>query len=320
MQTSRRELLDDFLSFVGAKGDEVQRDQAERLLNRVLEKIWMLRGWRCFIDPDVWTITTVANQRAYALPDHFGRISGNNRIIRNLTTGRRIQPRDRSDLEEDDPGTGTALATPGEPTQYEIAGMTAVQTQPDAAGEALEVLSDSSSDTDVRVFIEGLTAGNLVAQRQVTLNGTAPVSLGTWARVLKLGKSYPDGVTATTDLTTSEGSVTIRTTVAQTALQVLAPWQSSREHQTIVFQPTPAGIYSIGLPIFRAIERYYNDADPLPPLWTNAVFDGMVMAWRVGNRDVDFDNVGVWPTLKDLIEYDNAQVAQERRKRQPFLG
>jgi hypothetical protein len=280
----------------------------------------MLRGWRCFIDPDVWTIATVANQRAYALPDHFGRISGNNRIIRNLTTGKRILPRDRSDMEEDDPGTGTALNSPGEPTQYAIAGMTAVQTQPASTGEALEVLSDSALDVTVRVFIEGLTASNLVAQRQVTLNGTSAVDIGTWARVLKFGKSYPDGTTPTTDLTTSEGSVTLRKTSGATELQVLAPWQPSREHQTIVFSPTPASVYSIGIPIFRAIERYYNDADPLPPLWTNAVFDGMVMAWRVGNRDVDFDTVGMWPSLKDLIEYDNAQVAQERRQRQPFLG
>jgi hypothetical protein len=320
MQSSRKELLDDFLAFIGAAGDSKARDRAERLLNRVLEKIWMRRGWRCFIDPDVWMFNTVANTRAYALPDHFGRVSGNSRTIRNLTNGRQIFPRDRSDLEEENPDTGTSSETPGAPTQYSLAGMAAVQRQPASTGEALEVLSDNVLDTAVRVYIEGLDANNLVAQRQVTLNGTTAVAIGTWARVLKFGKSYPNGTTPTTELTSSEGSVTLRIVSGAVSLQVLAAYQAARQHQTIVLSPVPDNVYSIGVPIFRAIERFAQDADPLPPMWDNAVFDGMTHFWRVGDRDVAEDGSGFWPSLVDLIEYDNAQVAQERRQRQPYMG
>lgn len=320
MQTSRRVLLDDFLKFIGSDGDVRKRNQAERMLNRVLEKIWMLRGWKVFIDPTVWEITTVLNTREYALPDHFGRVSGNNRTLRNLTTGRQITPVDRSELEAEDPTTGSTLEIAGVPTRYFIAGTTPVQTQPASTGEALEVLSSNAADTTVRVFIEGLTATNLVAQTQVTLNGTTAVALGTWARVLKLGKSYPEGTDPTTELTSSVGSVTLRKAVAGATLQILAPWQDAREHQTLVLSPKPDGVYKVGLPIFRAIEAVFNDADPLPPLWTNAVFDGMTHFWRVGDHDISEDTSGLWPSLKELIEYDNAQAAQERRCRKPFLG
>jgi hypothetical protein len=318
MQTSRREFLDDFVSYIGAAGDAVARNQAERLLNRILEKIWMLRGWKCFIDPDVWTFSTVANQRAYALPDHFGRISGNNRTVRNLTNGRLITPRDRGTGEEDDPTVGTSLEVPACPTEYSIAGVSPVQVQ--ATGVACEVGSDDAADTTVRVFVEGLTTANLVAQRQVTLNGTTFVDVGAWNRILRFGKSYPEGIAPTTELTSSVGNVTLRRTAGAVSMQVLAPWQPSREHQTLVLTPVPDGVYAIGVPIFRAIERMYFDADPLPPNWTNAVFDGMTRFWRVADRDIAEDGSGLWPALKELIEYDNALSAQERRGRQPYRG
>jgi hypothetical protein len=319
MQTTRRAILDSFLAYVNAAGDAKARDIAEPLLNRVLEKIWMQRGWNYFIDPDVWEIATVANARAYALPDHFGRVSSKNRVIRNLTRGSQIFPKDRGDLEEEDPTTGTSLETPGPPVNYAIVGATPVQQQPASTGEALEVVSDSASDTTVRVFIEGLTTGNLVAQRQVTLTGVGAVAIGTWKRVLKFGKAYPDGTDPTTEMTSSEGSVTLRV-VAGATLQILAPWQDAREHQTIVLSPIPDAVYTIGIPIFRAIERTYLDADPLPPMWENAVFDGLTHFWRIGDRDVAEDAVGMWPSLKELIEYDNAELAQARRFRRPFTG
>jgi hypothetical protein len=315
----RDEILDDFLSFIGAAGDDKARNRAERLLNRVLEKIWMQRGWSCFIDPDVWTIATVSGTRAYALPDHFGRVSGTNRVIRDLTNGRNITPRDRNDLEEEDPTTGTTFEVPGCPRQYMIAGTTPVQAQPAAAGEALEVLSDSASDTTVRAFIEGLTTGNLVARRQVTLNGVTPVAIGTWKRVSKFGKSYPAGTTPTTELTSSEGSVTLRTVAAATSLQILALDQAAREHQALVLSPVPDGVYSIGVPILRGIERTYLDGDPLPPMWTNAVLDGLTQNWRVSDGDTP-EALGMWPSLVELIQYDNAQLAQGRHQRQPYRG
>lgn len=322
MQISRRILLDDFLKFVNAYGDTAKRDQAKALLNRVLEKIWMLRGWECFIDPTVWEFDTTASVRDYALPDHFGRVSGENRIIRNLTNAQQIYPADRNDIEAEDPTVGTSLEVPGQPTRYTIQGTTPVQTQPASTGEALEVVSDNASDTSARVFISGLTTSNLVAQREETLNGTTAVAVGTWARILKFGKAYPEGSTPTTALTSSRGNVTLRKVSDATQLQILASWQDAREHQTIALTPIPASVYTIGVPILRAIEPTFYDSDPMPPNWTNAVFDGLVHFWRVGDHDVSEDGSGMWPSLKELIEHDNALRAQGKRNRRSraFMG
>ncbi len=317
---ARRELLDNFLSFVNAGGDAAKRDQAERLLNRVIECIWLKRGWRQFLDPTVYQFTTVANTRAYALPDYFGRVSSANRILRNLTRGTRLTPRDRSDLEREDPQIGTSLEQAGSPSSYEIAGVTPVQRQPASTGEALEWVSDSASDTTVRAFLEGLDANGVMVQSQVTLNGTTPVAAGTWSTLYEAGKSYPFGLVATTDLTTSEGTVTLRTVAGAITLQTLAPWQSSREHQTIVLYHVPDGVYAIGVPILRAPVRLYRDADPLPLFWENAIFEKMVLSWRVADQNVGPDGADTWPALVDLICYDNAQTAQAFQRRQPFRG
>ena len=221
MQTSRRELLDDFLSYVNAAGDATMRDQAERLLNRVIEGIWLKRGWRQFLDPTVYEFVTVANVRAYTLPDYFGRVSSANRVIRNLTRGTSLTPFDRSDLEQQDPHMGTSFEVAGCPSRYEIAGVTPLQTQPAAAGEALEWVSDSASDTTVRAFLEGLDASGVMVQSQVTLNGTTPVAAGTWSKIYEAGKSYPFGTAATTEITTSEGTVTLRKVTGSTVLQTV---------------------------------------------------------------------------------------------------
>jgi hypothetical protein len=240
-------------------------------------------------------------------------------VIRNLTSGTQIIPRDRSDLEEMDPQIGTSLETSGSPTSYMIAGVTPVQVQPASAGEALEWVSDSASDTTVRAYLEGLDANGVLTQSQVTLNGTTPVAAGTWGTLMAAGKSYPFGTAATTELTTSEGTVTLRK-VSGTVLQTLAPWQSAREHQTIVLYRVPDTVYTIGVPILRAPARTYRDADPLPLMWENAIFEKMVLAWRVADSNVSADGSEMWPALVDLITYDNSQTAQAFRQRQPFMG
>lgn len=320
MQTSRREFLDDFVNYVNAGGDAVMRDQAERLLNRVIECIWMKRSWRQFLDPTLYEFSTVANTRAYALPDYFGRVSSPTRVIRNLTDGKTLTAYDRADLEEQDPTIGTTFESAGAPTCYEIAGVTPVQVQPAAAGEALEVISSDNGDVAVRVHVEGLDANGVLTQTQVTLTGTVAVALGTWSRIYQFGKSYPNGTTATTELTTSEGTVTLQKTGGGTVLQTLAPWQSAREHQTIVLYHVPDAVYRIGVPVLRAPQRLFQDADPLPMFWTNAIFEKMVLSWRVADKNVNADGADMWPALVDLITYDNAQTAQAFQRRQPFRG
>lgn len=320
MQTSRRDLLDDFLAYVNAAGDVAMRDQAERLVNRVVECIWLKRAWRQFIVPTAYEFSTVANTRSYVLPEYFGRVSSPTRAIRNLTRGTWLEPLDRGDLEETDPTIGTSLEPPGCPAFYEIAGVSPVQTQPASTGDALEWISDSAADVTVVAFLEGLDASGVMTQTQVTLNGLTAVAAGTWSQVHAAGKAYPAGTTPTTELTTSAGTVSLRKVSGSTVIQTLAPWQTSRSHQTIVLYHVPDGVYTIGVPVLRAPQRILRDADPLPAFWTNAIFEKMVLGWRVADRNMDADGADVWPALIDLITYDNAQTAQAFRQRQPFRG
>lgn len=320
MQTTRRELLDDFLHYVNAYGDPTMRNQAETLLNRVIEGIWLKRGWRQFLDPTVYEVSTVANTRQYALPSYFGRVSGTNRTLRNLTDGARLIPKDRSDLEEMDPTVGTSLEIAGSPRAYAISGTMPVQVQPAATGEALEAISTSVNDTTVKVYLDGLDANGIETQSEVTLTGANPVALGTWGPLTAFGKAYPEAITATTELTTSEGSVTLRKVSDGTVLQKLAPWQSARMHQTLVLYPIPDQVYVIGVPILRAPLQTIRDADPLPAMWGNAIFEKMVLAWRVSDQNVSADGNDVWPALLDLMTYDNGLTAQAFQRRQPFMG
>lgn len=320
MQISRRAFLDDFLAYVNEPGDAIARDMAERMLIRVVEAIWLKRSWRQFLMPDAYEFSTVAGTRAYALPDYFGRVSSLNRTLRNLTTGIALAPIDRSDLEAQDPNQGTSLETPGTPGIYLIAGTAGVHNQPAAAGESLEVLSSSAADVAVRVYIEGLNTAGQWTRNQVTLNGTTPVDLGSWKTIQAFGKAYPEGTTATTELTSSEGSVTLRTTAAATELQLLLAEESAREVQTLTVYPVPDGVYRIAVPILRIPEALTKDAAPLPSLWTNAVFEKMVISWRAGAKDgLTIDTADVWPALIDLVCHENAQQAQELRHRKPHV-
>lgn len=320
MQTTRRELLDDFLHYVNAYGDTTMRNQAESLLNRVVECIWMKRAWRQFLDPNLYEFVTVASTRQYVLPSYFGRVSGMTRSIRNLTTGVPLTPKDRADLEEQMPTIGTSLETPSAPLYYEISGTMPVQLQPADAGEALEAISSSANDTAVKVYLEGLDANGIEAQDEITLTGTNPVAVGTWGPLNAFGKGYPEGVTATSELTTSEGTVTLRKVSGGTVLQKLAPWQSARTHETLVLYPVPDTVYTIGVPVLRAPQPVRRDAEPLPSMWTNAIFEKMVIAWRVGDQNVSADSADIWPALMDLMAHDNAQAAQGLQRRQPFMG
>jgi hypothetical protein len=317
MLTTRREFLDDFLSHVNGTGDAEARNQAERLINRVIETIWLKRTWRAFHMPDAYEFSTVANTRTYALPDYFGRVASKDGHIRDLTTPRPVLPIELSELQALDPNQGTSLEAAGAPVRYAIAGSAFVHTQPSSSGDALEVVSDSASDVTVRAYIEGIRDGQW-DRNQVTLNGTTPVAIGTWSKVLKFGKSYPDGTDATTELTTSEGTVTLRKVTGATELQKLLPAESAREVQTLLLYPVPDSVYSMAISIIRAPERLYRDADPIPNMWTNAIFEKMVISWRSADGDGrNIDIADTWPALVDLICFENSQAAQTHRFRTP---
>ena len=127
MQVSRRELVDEFLDYVGELNDANARTTANTLVNRVVMKLWLKHPWQAFVSPTPYQLTSVANQRAYALPAYFGRPQ-QDMLGRNITTGREVAWREMNRILHDDPAAGTTLEVAGEPEYYSVAGVAGVQT------------------------------------------------------------------------------------------------------------------------------------------------------------------------------------------------
>lgn len=318
MQSTRKEFLDMFLARVGAKGDVPARNRAERALNLAVFSIWSKHPWRAFQSPTPHTFTTVANQRAYALPDWFGRVSTKDQTIRNATTGAPIWPVDPGELAAATPTQGTPLETPGSPSRYYISGTVGVHTQPTAGGQALEAVSSSADDTAVKVVIEGLDANDDWTRTQVTLTGVAAVALGTWKHVQSFGKSLPEGLEPVTEFTTSAGTVTLRVAGGGAALQKLLPDESALELPVLVLYPMPNAAQLVAVPVFRRPRRLRFDADPLPADWDAAIDEDMTIQWRVMAGEIAHDGAVPRPNFADLVALEN--MGQPLAPRRPWTG
>lgn len=318
MIQTRRELLDDFLRYVTEHGDSVAERIAGRALNRALLAIWLKHPWAQFRADTPYELTTVAGTRSYVLPRQFGRMAHRDGRIRNITQGSWIEPIDRGQLDEQRPEAGTSLDSTGLPYGYLMDGTSPVSRQPAAAGEACEVVSSSASDDDVEVVIEGLDASGAHTRTRVTLNGTTPVAVGTWSRIFEFGKAYDSADTPATDQTSSVGSVTLRTVAGPTTLQTLASDESAVDLPTITFYATPDAAYVIAVPYMRAPRRAYEDADPLPRFWGNALFEEMQADWLVNKGEIASAAQLPRPHLADLIALENANRIPLTRHRRPF--
>jgi hypothetical protein len=319
MQQTRREILDEFLDFLTEKGDSNARNKAERALNRALLTIWLERAWSQF-QGDPHLFSTVAGTRSYALPSHFGRMSGKDGQIRNITNGGWITPREREDLEIEMPTFGTSLEAQGTPSKYVLDGVVGVHTQPSSAGEACEVVSSSGSDVTVRAFVEGVNDSDQYTRAQVTLTGQTAVAIGTWKRIERFGKSLPEGLDPATELTTSVGSVTLRTVTDATELQTLLSDESAVEHVQLTLVPTPNGVYQISVPFLRALRRVYQDADPMPRFWGNAIFEELCVQWQVNRGKFSSEAQVPRPQLNKLMAFDQAGRVPSLKRRVPFTG
>lgn len=307
MQVSRREIIAELMDFMGEGSDVDARASAERLLIRVLQTIWLKHSWADHISPDPWQITTVANQRTYALPDHFGRPMPSG-ILRNLTTGSEIDLISKHDIEEMHPEAGTTFETAAEPTHYFVGGTQPVGTQPASTGEALEVVSDSATDTTVKVTVIGEDANGIERRKTVTLTGQAPVAVGTFRKITTFGKAYPASQDPTTDGTSSEGSVTLRKVAGAVELDTLLADESSRERLALTLFHKPDAVYALALPFIRAPRRPIYDSDVLPRFWHPAVFEEARLEWALNQGDLSYANFIQAPRLrlKELVEADNA--------------
>lgn len=304
MQQTRRELLDQFLGFVGESGDTKARTRAGDLLNAAVHGIWLKARWSAFESPTPFRLTLVANQASYALPDYFGRIGPG--YLRNLTNGTRFNPPlSVAEAQERYPYAGTADDEPGNPVDSVLAGTVGVTAQPIAGGEALEVVSSDASDTNIVVVVEGNDLYGSWVRTQVTLNGTTPVALGSWLFVDGFGKSYQASATPVTALTTSRGTVVLRAVSPVRTLQTLLPAEAERQHRVITFYPTPVSADIIAIPLVRRPKRLLYDADPLPLDWGPAVFEEMKALWYENRGEASTAAALPRPAFLDLLAHEN---------------
>lgn len=308
MQFSRREIIDQYLTWKNALGDDGQRTLAEQIINWAMLDIWLAHPFNDHRLPTPIQITTVASTRAYVLPSYFGRIPPKVEVLRNLTTGRRIEIKSLDALQELRPETGSDLEVAGVPSLAAISGMVGVSVQPAAAGQALEVLSNSADDIDIKVLVEGVDSTGAWNETQVTLTGTTAVAIGTWKQPLvNFSKAYPAGTTPATPLTSSRGTVTLRVASAGATLQTLLPEESAREFPSLILSPKPVTAGDIiAVPALRAPKKLLYDADEVPRYWGAALLERMKDYWNVASGERQEVPMRYGPNLTALIAYDNS--------------
>lgn len=308
MQQTRREVIDELLDFVGELSDDEARNTAERLLNRALQTIWIKRAWSQFVSPAPLELTLTPNQRSYALPDHFGRLRSLEQAARNATRGSWIRYLAEMDMLEQYPDAGTSLEQASDPAFCSVHGTVGVTTQPLITGEELEVVSNNAADIDIRVSIIGDDSNGNNTRNQVTLNGTTPVSIGTWGFVDELGKAFPADTAPTTEYFSSRGNVTLRKVTGGTVLQSLFPQESARQHRVFTVYPKPIRADVLVIPFVRAIKLRAHDADPTPINWGPALFEEMLIQWRAQNGEIRDPSQAARPALIDLVCFENEQI------------
>lgn len=331
MQESRREIVDRLLTFMGELSDSGARVVAEQLLTHTIHAIWMKHPFRSFLMPDPYLLSTVAGTRSYQLPPWFGRIANRDGRVQNLTTGQSVYPVEGEELYAVDPAAGSTLDTEtAEPSRYMIRGMCGVNVQVASTGVAIEAVSDSATDTDVQVVVEGIDSNDQFTQTAVTLNGTVAVALGTWKKIQNFSKSWPQTTAAPTSAqtltgalayTSSRGTVKLRNVATPaTIYQTLLPHESLREQWTLTFYRTPDRVYSMGLPVLRLPRRLLNDADPVPTMWGPAIFEEARKQYLINTGELTVASAAGVPSqaLVDLICWDNEQRAGGRSRTEPF--
>jgi len=313
MQQTRREIVDELLDFMGESNDSNARTTANRLVSRVVLRLWLKHPWTAFVSPTPYQFASVANQRSYALPAYFGRPQ--QRVAaRNLTTGREISWRDPMQILHDDPLVGTSSEGAAEPEAYSVAGVAGVTTQPASTGDALELVSTSAADTTVNVTIEGLDANGVESRSQITLTGAVAIAAGTWSQIEEFSKALPAGTDPATEGTSSVGSVTLRKAGGGTTLETLLPEESARQHTLLNLYHLPSAVWTFAIPFLRAPRKLRYDSDALPQFWGPAVLEALIIEWQVNRGEMTRAQAdqAPRPDFLDLLSHENRTKAKPR--------
>lgn len=308
MHSTRRDFLDDFMSFVGEKNDDESRAVAARVLNRASTAIWLKHSFREYRSPVPFQLTLTINQARYSLPDYVGRI-GPGKVRNASNNGQILTQRVEGDTEWLHPSQGTSAEVADRPSEFELAGVSGVHTQPAVAGDALEVLSSDAGDTDIYVAMAGDDSSGRWTRNQITLNGTTAVAIGTWSFLDEFGKAYLPTAEPETDLTSSRGTITLRKTSDATELQKLFTQEASHEHPIFTVYPKPSAADTLLIPVIRKPKRFVFDGDPIPDLWDPALWEECLILWAVNRGEMKIAEAvrTPRPAFLDLVCFDNEQ-------------
>lgn len=298
-----REALDTLLDYAGEPGDAEARRVGLALLNDAVVAIWQAHAWLDYRAPTPLELTTTAGAARYSLPSHVGRVLA---PARNLTrVGVPLDTIDPWAAQDRYPSTGLATAASGVPRHFRLSGITGCATQPDPSGTALEVVSDSGSDTNVTVTLRGDDTAGVQRTTRLTLTGTSPVAAGVWTFLDEVSKAFADTVTSPTPGYSSAGTVTLRRVADADPLLALAATESAREHKVLQLYPTPDAAYVLAFPFQRRPQPLVSGSDALPGDWWLALKEEWEIRYRVNTGELAADSVVPRPALRKLIEDDN---------------
>jgi hypothetical protein len=319
MQMSRRELLDDFLDFVVESGDSAARNTAERLYNRALMTIWRKHPWRQFRMPTPCQITLQAGVRSYVLPATFGRVAGGK--IRNISVPNDLVGVEPEVVQTLHPEAGTTEELPGKPNIYMVGGTCGISLLL-AVPELITLTSSDASDGSVvKWTVEGFDSHGRWTRLNGVMNGTGTAVVGTlipWT----FSKAYAATTTPLTELTSSAGTVTM-TAATSGVLQDLLPYESAVEHQVLTLYPVPDATGDlVVVPYLRRPVRSLSDGDVVPMDWSEALFEEMVIQWRVNQGELGTDQASnaLRPKFLDLLAFENGNRFGYPSRTRPFIG
>ena len=210
------------------------------------------------------------------------------------------------------PLAGTTLEIRGAPLWFTISGTIGVKKQPSGPPWPLFYLwSTSELDIDVMVSVVGMRENetDLIVDT-IQLAGQTVKFLPFYTYIQSITKAFPAIAVPPVELTLSRGDIQFAYNPPGGPLPLqpfmqLRPWESGRDYRQVIFWPTPAQAETVRMPYIRRPLKLTQDSDGLPDGWWPAIFEEMVIGWRVQNGEVAIDANIPRPCLRDLVSFEN---------------
>jgi hypothetical protein len=250
--------------FVTMKGNvaEIVGDTSAAFQTKIGK--WINRRYRDFMRRyqwkelyDTYTITTVANQATYALPEDFGEAV----YFYDNTNKATLWESPEFGSQND-----TSLVSA---SQYFSISESSVKAQPTSAS-TLSVVSTSASDNTQTLFVKGFT-GTVTVEETISLNGTTPVSsANSYTKVYQISKSA-----------VSAGTISVTSDSAAVTQAVMSPKVMQARYRIAHLFYIPVGTTSIVVRYKRAVTPLINDYDyPIMDIGDELELGAEADAWR----------------------------------------